>query len=155
VDYLFDAAGRFVTAMPKGWQWGPAELDPAAFSLVRTDDPTWEKARPELQARKKLLADKGLWQKDNIYSAGRLEDAPEAEHVTPPVFINLRTGSKYPTEADAWASARDGDTLFYTKGDNLPDCPGVAIRVISVAGHQAAVNRPISRKEAEKWSSST
>jgi len=37
-DYLFDArTGYYVVDKPTGWEWGPAELDPAVFTLVRTD----------------------------------------------------------------------------------------------------------------------
>jgi hypothetical protein len=153
VEYLFGADGRFVTAMPDGWKWGPAELDPARFTLVKTKSDDFDKALGELRSRKKMLASKGLWVKDNSFSSGTLADAPEKEHVVPPAYINLRTGSKHPSEIDALASARDGDVLFYTKGPNDPDCPGVAIKVFSVLEKRFAVNRPITLKEAEKWSS--
>ena len=36
-DYLFDArTGYYVVDKPTGWEWGSAELDPAAFTIVRT-----------------------------------------------------------------------------------------------------------------------
>lgn len=37
-DYLFDAGtGYYVVDKPTGWEWGPAELDPAAFTLIRAE----------------------------------------------------------------------------------------------------------------------
>jgi hypothetical protein len=40
-DYLFDArTGYYVVDKPTGWEWGSAELDPAAFTIVRTEQLT-------------------------------------------------------------------------------------------------------------------
>lgn len=150
MDYLFGADGRFVTSKPTGWAWGPAELS-SRFTIIRTDEPEFASSLGALERRELLLADKGgLFLGDNIFSGGALAPAPESEHVTPPAFINLRNGARHATEDDAWASAADGDVLFYTKSPNNPAAPGVAIIIHDVAARRSTVNRPMTIEEAQQ-----
>jgi len=149
-DYLFGADGRFVTSMPTGWAWGPAELDRRRFIIVRTDSPEWEAARLGLEKRKKILDKPGLWASGNVYAAGSLKAAPEAEHLAEASWTNLRTGVKHRSEKAAMEDTVSGDVLFYVKS-NDPNCPGVAIKVFSAARGSAALQKGVTIEEAQRW----
>jgi hypothetical protein len=150
-DYLFGADGRFATSMPTGWAWGPAELDPTRFLIIRTAAPEWEAAKAALERREKLLDSPGLWQSGNVYSAGSLKTAPEAEWMVGKTWTNLSTGRRYAAEEDAWADAKAGDTLHVRSG-NDPDCPGVAVLVTDADSHQGLVQKNVTAAKAEEQS---
>jgi hypothetical protein len=151
MDFFFDAAsGRFSTAATPGasGRWGPAEMDPAAFTIIRTKDPDWLKALPELAAHRLKLDSKGDWLRENVYASGRLKAAPEIEWIVGSRWVNLSTGAGYESEEDAWADAHEGDTLFVNKS-NDPACPGVALIVTDLARRTGAVLKGLTLEATE------
>lgn len=148
MDYLFDAAGRFVTAKPTGWAWGPAELDPAAFFLVRSDSAALAGKLPALR-RRELLAElpPSGHVAGNVFSAVTLAAAPEREHVTGDGWLVLRTGAWHPSEEDMWASVQDGDQVFFTKSPKDPDAAGALFVVDSAADQRTGGFRLCRQRE--------
>lgn len=138
MDFFFEAAsGRFSTAAKSRDRWGSAEMDPLLFTIVRTEDPEWIAALPELAAHRLKLD-----------ASGRLKAAPEIEWIVGARWVNLSTGAGYTAEEDAWADAHEGDTLFVNKS-NDPACPGVALVITDLASRSGAVLKGLTLEATE------
>jgi len=153
MDYVFTTSGRFSSARPAGWAWGPAELDPRQFTIIRTDDPTWKAELPALEANRRALAEAGQWLRDNIYSTGGLKDVPEKEWLCGQRWTLLRTGQDFDDEDTAWDAAEKGDIIFLVKSRDLAT-PGAAMLVLDKAGRRGALlSARCTREEASAWRS--
>ena len=149
MDFFFTANGRFSAAVETGRQeYGSAEKDPRLFTIVRTDSPEWIAALGELLQNKKRLLAPGLWIAGNVFSTGKLQDAPETEWIVGRRWTSLRTGKVYTDEDLAWEEARNGDTLFLNKSLDA-NCPGVAMIVTDRERRECAVIRGITLAAAE------
>jgi len=153
MDFFFTSDGRFSTAAKTGPRWGSAERDIALFTIIRTDKPEWLAALDDLRARRKVLAERGLWISENVFANGTLGDAPETEWAVPAKWTLLSTGDTFDSEDDAWDAAEVGDTLFMNKS-NDPACPGVAVIVDDPDLRTGAVMKNVTLEQTSRISDS-
>ena len=151
MDFFFAADGRFSTAARTGPKWGPAEYDGRLFTIIRTDDPAWIAALPDLKAHRKLLGSTGLWLERNVFSAGTLLAAPEAEWIAPASWRVISTGKVFDSEDAAMDAAETGDVIFLVKS-NDPQCPGLASVVTDKESRSVAVAGKMLLASAENTS---
>lgn len=79
-DHLFETpprGGYFVIAKPAGFEWGPGELDPDVFVIVRAESLPAPEA--DLRARLQALAAVSGPLGGNGYSAGEFRNCPPEE----------------------------------------------------------------------------
>jgi hypothetical protein len=152
-EYLFDArTGFFLVAKPCGFAWGTAELDGRLHIIIQTDNPYFIDHFSDMLAHKFKLTDKwGYSGKHNIWGGGKILPAPAREHISPPVFLKLKNGTKYLAEEAALADCNDEDVFFFSPSPNDPETEGRVLLVATDPGRRLKVVDQCTLKEAEKW----
>jgi len=154
-EYLFDAkAGWYVVDKPKDFEWGPGELDPKQFTIVRTVKPsTWhffEDSRDQLVNRrlrlKQPLAYSGM---KNIWLDGALEKTPERDWVPAAEYVVLRTGRRCKTEEEIWGCVREDDKVFHMTNPADPESRGMLLTIESIEPRKFSLKRDVTLREAE------
>lgn len=154
-EYLFCAkTGFFVVDKPKGFEWGPGELDPKQLTIVRTVKPSTLKFFSDSLDQltnhrlrlKQPLAYSGM---KNIWLDGALEKTPERDWVPAAEYVVLRTGRRVKgDEEELWGCVIEGDRIFHSNEPNNPDARGMLLTVTSMEGRRFEIRRDVKLSEA-------
>jgi hypothetical protein len=155
-EYLFCAStGFYVLDKPKDFEWGPGELDPRQFAIVRTVKPStlkfFEDSHDQLVNHrlrlKQPLAYSGM---RNIWLDGALEKTPERDWVPAPEYVVLRTGRRCKEEEELWGCVIEGDRAFHSPSPLDPDARGMLLTIESIEPRKFSLQRDVTLREAEE-----
>lgn len=150
-EYLFDArTGYYLVDFPAGFAWGWAELDPAAHTIIRSEDPKFHN-RDALRCRRQRLATTigSPLPGTNIWADGVLGPVPAEEQIGRSAYISLRTGRKYEDEETMWADCRDGDVLALSHRPAQQGHADYVLRIISARDRKLDYRPVSSMREVE------